>query len=75
MLTDEEKQEMIDELKAAFALAEEENVSENGYSFKNKQGQMITTYEWLLGQEELDTSNPNNAKIRTTRKKRLDYEV
>lgn len=46
---------LIEELVASFGTAEEENVTENGYSFKNRNEQMKADIDYLESKNKKST--------------------
>lgn len=51
ILTDEQISEMLEKIKSSFGEGEEETITENSYSFKNRAGNMIDSLDYLKGEK------------------------
>lgn len=51
VLTDQQIAEMLEKIKSSFGEGEEETITENSYSFKNRTGNMIDSLEYLKGEQ------------------------
>lgn len=52
ILTDEQIAEMLEKIKSSFGEGEEETITENSYSFKNRTSNMIDSLDYLRGEKE-----------------------